>query len=83
MMRALLFVVVVLLAFELVTRLVLFPASKDIVRFASYDAKAAALTETHALRVAIVGNSAAEEGIDQARVEAGEPHNVFRRGKQH
>ena len=64
------FVVVVLLAFELVTRLVLFPASKDIVRFASYDAKAAALTETRALRVAIVGNSAAEEGIDQARVEA-------------
>ena len=70
MKKALLFTLVLLLGFELVTRFVLFPASEDFVRFAGYDAKAAALMRAHALRVAIVGNSAAEEGIDGPRLEA-------------
>ena len=69
MKRALLLTLLVLVALEIVTRVVLFPASGDFVRFAGYDATAAALSRSPALRVAIVGNSAAEEGIDRTRLE--------------
>ena len=69
MKRALLLTLLVRVALEIVTRVVLFPASGDFVRFAGYDTTAAALSRSPALRVAIVGNSAAEEGIDRTRLE--------------
>lgn len=69
MKKALLAVALLLLGLEAATRLVLFPQSKDYVRFAGYDAQASRLHEARALRIAVVGNSAAEEGIDEALLE--------------
>ena len=70
MKKALLLTLGLLVAFELIVRFVLFPASGDFVRFGTYDAQASALTQADALRIAIVGNSAAEEGIDRPRLES-------------
>jgi hypothetical protein len=70
MKKAILLAMVVLAGLELVTRFVLFPQSKDIARFASYSARASDLSRSQAVRVAIVSNSSAEEGIDRPRLEA-------------
>ena len=69
MKKALLAVALLLLGLEAATRFVLFPQSKDYVRFAGYDAQASQLHEAQALRIAVLGNSAAEEGIDEALLE--------------
>jgi hypothetical protein len=49
---------------EVVTRVVLFPMSLDFERFASYGERADALQSRPGLRVAFVGNSATEAGVD-------------------
>src|SRR5687767_8020928 len=49
---------------ELITRSVLFPMSLDFRRFAAYPERADALQSQAGLRVAFVGNSATEAGVD-------------------
>jgi len=49
---------------EVITRAVLFPMSLDFGRFASYRERADALQSQAGLRVAFVGNSATEAGVD-------------------
>jgi hypothetical protein len=51
-------------ALELATRLWLVPASRDLNRLGSYPARARALMQAPGARVALVGNSATERGID-------------------
>lgn len=57
-------VVAVLGALELTTRLWLVPASRDLSRFAAYPAQARAFLERPGIKVALVGNSATQEGVD-------------------
>jgi hypothetical protein len=52
------------LAVEGATRLVVFPRSKDFRRFAGYDDAARTLVLAPGFRVALVGNSATERGVD-------------------
>jgi hypothetical protein len=54
----------VLGAIELMTRLWLIPASKDLSRFEGYPARARLLVSRPGARVALIGNSATEEGVD-------------------
>jgi len=61
---------VALITLEAVTRLLLYPASLDFVRFASYPARARDLVSQPGLRVALIGNSATEEAVDLAWVKA-------------
>src|SRR6266853_6697074 len=49
---------------EVITRAVLFPMSLDFSRFASYGERADALQSQASLRVAFIGNSATEAGVD-------------------
>ena len=49
---------------EVITRTVLFPMSLDFGRFASYGERADALQSRAGLRVAFIGNSATEAGVD-------------------
>src|SRR5687767_11114067 len=48
---------------EVVTRVKLVPASKDLSRFRTYSARARALAQAPAPRVALVGNSTTERGV--------------------
>jgi hypothetical protein len=57
-------VVASLLALEAMTRTKLFHASKDLSRFTTYPARARALCKAEGRRVAFVGNSATERGVD-------------------
>src|SRR5262245_36815402 len=68
--RAALAVVVALAVLEVVTRTYLFGASRDLARFATYDQRAAS-----GLRLAIVGNSAVDKGIDPTAL--GTPAELF------
>jgi len=52
------------IALEVITRTVLFPMSLDFGRFASYGERADALQSQAGLRVAFIGNSATEAGVD-------------------
>jgi len=63
-------VAVSLAMLEVVTRVVLYPASKDFVRFAQYPLLAESLVNRPGTRVALIGNSATEEGVDLATVVA-------------
>jgi hypothetical protein len=65
---ATLLVVVALALTEVVSRTVLVRSSKDLGRFRDYPRAARQLAETPALRIALVGNSAADRGIDAARL---------------
>lgn len=58
------------LLMEVFTRTKLMRMSKDLVRFADYPAQAAALAQDSGVRVAFVGNSAVERGIDPVIVTA-------------
>jgi hypothetical protein len=58
-----------LMMLEAVTRLLLYPASRDFVRFASYPGRARNLVSQPGLRVALIGNSAIEEAVDLAWVK--------------
>jgi len=78
MTKSLFAVLATLLLVEAATRWALFPASGDFVRFSTYDALAQTLGDSSAIRIAVVGNSAAEEGIDSSLL-AGELSR--RRGK--
>ncbi|MFT3769751.1 MAG: hypothetical protein QM820_30305 [Minicystis sp.] len=51
---------------EVVTRLALVPSSKDLRRFAAYPAEARALAAAPGIRLAFVGNSLTERGVDLA-----------------
>jgi hypothetical protein len=53
-----------LVVLEVVTRAVLFPMSLDFSRFASYRQRADTLQSQAGLRVAFIGNSATEAGLD-------------------
>ena len=62
---------VLLAAMEILTRVSLHDRSKDFRRFAGYPAKAAALVATaNAQRIAFIGNSATDRGVDPRVVEA-------------
>lgn len=69
-MRALAVAAALLLGLELVTRFYLFDASKDLSRFRSYPARASRLARADGFRLALVGNSATEEGVDAERLGA-------------
>src|SRR5258705_2772150 len=64
-------ILLALIALEVVTREFLYPASLDFVRFASYPERARHLASQPGLRVALIGNSATEDGVDIERVKAG------------
>jgi hypothetical protein len=66
----LLTVVAALAALEAFTRTRLFHASKDLSRFATYAGRARALCAAPGRRVAFIGNSATERGIDTAEFAA-------------
>jgi hypothetical protein len=53
-----------LLGVEVVTRVGLYGLSKDLRAFAAYPGRAAALATRSGVRVAVVGNSVAHEGVD-------------------
>jgi hypothetical protein len=57
-------------ALELFCRLVLYPASKDFIRFREYPARAASLAARPGNRIVLVGNSATEDGVDLAMLTA-------------
>ena len=59
-------VIVLFAAVEVFTRVYLYPNSVDFSRFASYPERAEALAGSPGLRVAVIGNSATEKGLDMA-----------------
>jgi hypothetical protein len=59
----------VLALLEVTTRAVLVPASRDLRRFSSYPTRARALFARPGLRVALIGNSVTENGVDVERFE--------------
>src|SRR4051812_2444810 len=61
-------VLVFFIAAEIFTRQVLMPSSLDFVRFVGYPAAADALCQKPAPRIAFVGNSATQRGIDPQRL---------------
>ena len=61
---ALLVVVVIFAGLEFFTRTVLFRASKDFSRFATYDRKSGELVQQPGMRIAFIGNSLTGEGVD-------------------
>ena len=63
-------VAVLLSILEVLTRVLFYPASKDFVRFAEYPARAESLVRQTGRSVALIGNSATEEGVDLATVTA-------------
>src|SRR4051794_21105431 len=63
-----LFVLLVLL--EIFNRAVLLPRSKDLLRFRAYPAQAAEFVERPGMRLAFIGNSATQCGVDPALIEA-------------
>src|SRR3954471_8748041 len=69
--RVALGVVLFLIALELFTRFRLFEMSKDFRRFGSYPARARTLVETTGpVRLAFIGNSATDRGVDARVVDA-------------
>lgn len=64
----------ILIGLELVTRHLLYPRSRDIVRFASYPARATELCQQSGLRIAFVGNSATQCGVHPEKFVAGLPN---------
>jgi hypothetical protein len=65
-----LFLVSVVIALEVFTRGFLFPRSKDFVRFAGYPERAERLVQQPGLRLAFLGNSATERGLDPEVLKA-------------
>ncbi len=59
-----------LIVLEILSRVVLYPASKDFVRFREYPARAEALAALAGQRVVLLGNSTTEEGVDVPTVTA-------------
>jgi len=64
LLKIVLSLLVLLVVLETITRTVLFPMSLDFGRFGSYGQRADALQSQAGLRVAFIGNSATEAGID-------------------
>ncbi|HZU83110.1 MAG TPA: hypothetical protein VE987_09350, partial [Polyangiaceae bacterium] len=62
--RAAVALLVLFVALEGFTRCELFRMSKDFRRFSGYDARAEALARSDAFRIALVGNSATDRGVD-------------------
>ena len=54
----------IVVSLEVVTRLVLAPASNDFRSFSGYPGRAAALAASPGLRIAVLGNSTARSGVD-------------------
>lgn len=77
-LQIVLVVLVILSALEYVTRAWLFEASKDFSRFRTYEGRAASLADARGIRIAFVGNSAAEEGVDVERFAAGLSERIGR-----
>jgi hypothetical protein len=59
---------------EIVTRTVLFPRSRDFVRFAGYPERAAKLVRQDGLRIAFIGNSATQRGFNPTQFVAELPN---------
>jgi hypothetical protein len=68
--RALLVVLVVFLGLEVVSRTILVDASKDFRRFKTYAERARTMHERAELRIALIGNSATDRGVDPKRLAA-------------
>lgn len=62
-LRITLVLLVALLALEAVTRVKLVPASKDLSRFRTYEARARTLAAAPSPRIALVGNSTTDRGV--------------------
>jgi hypothetical protein len=67
--RVALGVLLMVVALEVFTRVRLFSMSKDFRRFRGYDARAAALVARGGTRVALIGNSATDRGVDVVTLE--------------
>lgn len=61
-------ILAVLVGLEFVTRRVLFPASKDFHRFATYPEKAKLLANSELYSIALIGNSATDRGVTESVV---------------
>jgi hypothetical protein len=61
---------VVMVLLEIVTRAWLLPASRDFRRFPAYPARAQELVDRDGLRIALVGNSATEQGVESELLAA-------------
>jgi hypothetical protein len=68
----------VFVALEIVTRTLLVPRSRDLVRFAAYPERAEALVDQPGLRLAFLGNSATQRGLAPAQFVADLPDSVRR-----
>lgn len=71
-----LFIFAMFVILEIVTRAVLFPMSGDYVRFATYAKRADTLVNQPGIRIALVGNSATEEGVDPILLKSMLEQNV-------
>jgi hypothetical protein len=71
-----LFLFAMFVALEIVTRAVLFPMSSDYVRFATYAKRADILVNQPGMSIALVGNSATEEGVDPILLKSMLEQNV-------
>src|SRR2546425_12762819 len=64
LLKLALILVALFIVLEVITRTVLFPMSLDFGRFASFGERADKLQSRAGLRVAFIGNSATEAGVD-------------------
>lgn len=76
--RLILVLLVALIGLEIVTRAVLLPRSRDFVRFASYPRRAEELAGADGLRIAFIGNSATQRGLDLTQCVAQLPNRAGR-----
>jgi hypothetical protein len=76
--RLVLVLLVVCAGLEIVTRALLLPRSRDFARFATYPARAEELVGRDGLRIAFIGNSATQRGLDPGLFVAGLPNPAGR-----
>ncbi len=77
-MRLVLVLLVVFVGLEIVTHEVLLPRSRDFARFLSYPRRAEELVHADGRRIAFIGNSATQRGLDPRQFVAGLPNRAGR-----
>jgi hypothetical protein len=78
LVRLVLVLLVVFVGLEIVTRALLLPRSRDFVRFAGYPRRAEELVHADGLRIAFIGNSAIQRGLDPTQFVAQLPNPTRR-----
>ncbi len=70
LVKVVILLAVLFLGLEGLTRYKLFRMSKDFVRFSSYAKDARILTESDGIRIALIGNSATQRGVDMGQLKS-------------